>query len=376
MSDRQPGDQDPSSRHLFRRFPDLVGRLPWIPLVDLPTPVRKLEALGGKLGMTDLWVKRDDLTSPLYGGNKPRKLEFVLAEARAKGRREVLTLGGFGSNHCVATTIFCRRTGFDPILMLSPQPVLSYVRKNLLVNLHHKARMVYNESVVMSLATAARLCLGPRLRGRVPPYFMFFGGTSRAGITGFVEAGLELAAQVEAGDLPCPKRIFVATGSCGTHAGLIIGLKLAGLPTEVVGVRVVEKELTNRHVVAFHVNRTARYLKRLDPSVPAIRVRADEVRLLEDHFGEAYGRPTPEGKEAMALAAETEGLTLDPTYTGKTFAGLRHTIEAEGLAHEPILFWNTLNSADLSGYTDGMSPDNLPPALQRVFTDPLYDPEL
>lgn len=369
-------DNDPQSRHLFRRFPGLIGRLPWMPIADLPTAVEKLEVLGPRLGMTDLWVKRDDLTSDLYGGNKPRKLEFVLAEARRLGRREVLTLGGFGSNHCVATTVFCRRTGFDPILMLSPQPVLSYVRKNLLVNLHHDARMFYNENVVASFLTAARLCLVPRLRGGTPPYFMFFGGTSRAGTTGFVEAGLELAEQVEAGELPCPKRIFVATGSCGTHAGLIIGLKLAGLPTQVIGVRVVEKQVTNRRVVALHANRTARYLRKLDPAIPAIRIGASEVQLLDDFFGGAYGRPTPEGKASMELLRETEGLTLDPTYTGKTFAGLRHHIEKNRLTHEPVLFWNTLNSADLSAFCEGVSPDDLPPGLKQAFTRPLADPDL
>jgi len=363
-------------RQLFKLFPGLVGKAPWMHLADLPTPVHRLEKLESRLGLQDLWIKRDDLTSQIYGGNKPRKLEFLLADATAKHCREVLTLGGVGSNQAAALCRFCERIGIRPILALYPQPMHSSVRKNILVDVACQARFLLGGSTIGSCWLAARHILGARLRGEKPPYFIYFGGSSAVGNVGFVEAGLELAAQVKANMLPLPRYIFVPTGSCGTQAGLLVGLKAAGLPTEVIGVRVVTKTATNRFVVAFRANQVARYLRRLDPSFPAIRVRASEVRLLDDYYGKGYGHPTPEGKAAMRLMHDLEGLNLDPTYTGKTFAGLTDFICSKRIADAPVLYWFTLNSVPLESMAPPDIPPDLPPPLKAYFDTPLADPEL
>lgn len=376
MTDPLYGEHNPKRRLLFQHFPGLIGKLPWMPLADLPTPVRKLTVLGEKLGMTDLWIKRDDQNSDLYSGNKPRKFEFILAEAKAMGRREVITMGSAGSNHGTATSLFCCRYGFDSILYLNPQPVLSYVRQNILVNACNRARTIYSPHEVVSVMKMLVHYAQCKLNRYTPPYFMYFGGSSRPGNAGFVEAGLELAKQIHEGQLPLPRHLFVATGSCGTHAGLLIGLRLAGIPTEVIGVRIVPKIVTNRFVVAFHANRTIRFLRSLDPTFPAMHVSAAEIRLLDDYFGGQYGRPTAEGKAAIRTAWETEELCLDPTYTGKTFAGMLDFIRDKNLRDEPVLFWQTLNGADLSSYVAGASRDELPAELQRYFDAPLCDPDL
>jgi D-cysteine desulfhydrase len=367
---------DPTSRHLFRRYPALVGKLPWLPLADLPSPVEPLTKLGAAAGLRDLWVKRDDRNSPLYGGNKPRKFEFVFAEALALGRQEVVTLGGAGSNHAAAVCLYSQKLNLRATLAVGPQPVLSYVRRNILVDHACGAHFLVGENDASAFLKAAAHCLGPRLRGRTPPYFMYYGASSPTGNAGFVNAALELADQIKTGELPMPRRVFTATGSCGTHAGLLVGFRAAGLPIEVVGVSVVPKTLTNRYVVALHANRTVRFLRGLDPSFPALRVRPAEVRLLEDFVGGQYGRPTPEGKAAIRLMQETEGLTLDPTYTGKAFAGMLAFLRENKLAGEPALFWLTLNSRPLDRWIPSTVPDDLPPALRRYFTEPLYDPEL
>ncbi|MFX1337412.1 MAG: pyridoxal-phosphate dependent enzyme, partial [Promethearchaeota archaeon] len=133
---------------LFEEYPDLEGNIPWINLAPLRTPVKKLTRLEEKLGINSLWVKCDDLSSPLYGGNKPRKLEFVLAEVLNQGCERVMTAGYIGSNHCVANAIFCNQLKLKPIAVLIDQPVTTYVRNNLLLDLYFKNEIVYSQNEI------------------------------------------------------------------------------------------------------------------------------------------------------------------------------------------------------------------------------------
>jgi 1-aminocyclopropane-1-carboxylate deaminase/D-cysteine desulfhydrase-like pyridoxal-dependent ACC family enzyme len=364
------------ARLIFKRFPGLVGKLPWMPMADLPTPVERLAKTGKLIGANELWIKRDELTSDLYGGNKPRKFEFIFAEAREMGRNAMLTLGGAGSNHAVATSLFCRRHGFSPILSLCPQPVLTCVRRNILVNQSQQAKLSYSSSEAASIIKAIDMRLRPEFQGKTPPYFMYFGGSSPIGTVGFIEAGLELAEQISQGALPLPRYLFVTTGSCGTHAGLLIGLKLAGIPTEVIGVSVVPRAVTNRFVVAFHANRAMRFLRKLDPSIPKLWIGASQVRLIDNFFGGQYGRPTPECKAAIKLATRTRELSLDPTYTGKTFAAMTDFLQKRNIGDEAVLFWQTLNNVDLSRHYSSVSSADIPPEMQRYFSEELFDSDL
>ena len=131
----------PASRkkpYLYEYFPDLESSIPWIKLAPMRTPVKQLTKLQEDLGINSLWVKQDNLTSPIYGGNKPRKLEFLLADAINKDCDKVLTVGGIGSNHCVATAAFCNIVNLEPSAALVCQPITSYVRNNLLLELYFK----------------------------------------------------------------------------------------------------------------------------------------------------------------------------------------------------------------------------------------------
>jgi D-cysteine desulfhydrase len=370
------GTADRATRHLFRRYPKLAGQLPWMPLVDLPTPVQRLDNLCACVGGAEFWIKRDDLDSKIYSGNKPRKFEFIFAEALAKRRTAVLTLGSAGSNHGAATSLYCRHLGLRPLLALTPQPVLSYVRENILVDHACGAGFLPTRNDAGAVWRMLTCYLRARLTGQTPPYVMYFGGSSLMGNVGFVEAGLELAAQVEAGEMPAPRYLFVTTGSSGTHAGLLVGLRAAGLGTQVVGVSIVSRTLANRHVVAFHANRVARHLRRLDPSFPAVHISPREVNLLHEFFGGEYGRPTPECKQAIQTLRETENLTLDPTYTGKSFAGMLAFVRQHDLRGQPVLYWQTLNTVPLKDLVPAAVPDDLPAPLRAYFEQPLYDPEL
>ncbi len=120
---------------LFKQFENLIDNVPWVELIDHDTPIERLSNLERELGLDSLWVKRDDKTSQVYGGNKPRKLEFILADAKRKGYDSVMTRGGVGSNFCVANAVMCSKLGLQPVAALVDQPINPVVKKNLLINL-------------------------------------------------------------------------------------------------------------------------------------------------------------------------------------------------------------------------------------------------
>ncbi len=342
---------------LFESFPDLARALPWTALVDRPTPIQRLDRLSDRLG-AEVWVKRDDLTSPVYGGNKPRKLEFVLAEAREQGRRTLVTLGGLGTNHGLATAIFGRKLGFEVVLLLFEQPVTEHVQQNLLLFQAHGARLVFTGSMAGGVK---RYLVTERLR-RPGAYFIPGGGSSPAGTLGYVDAAFELAGQIARGEAPLPSAIFVAAGSSGTLAGLTLGCRLAGLSIPIHGVQVAPGVVANPKNALRLARRTLSLMQRADAAVP--RPTLAPAPLIRHHYGAGYGHPTDAGREARELLAETEGLDLDLTYTAKAMAALLEYVRQEKPAG-PVLFWHTFNSVQLD--TDGLSPASLPPEFHRFF---------
>jgi D-cysteine desulfhydrase len=356
-----PVPENPRRPLLFEIYPGLVGRLPFTPLVAAPTPVQLLERASRRLGR-EIWVKRDDLTSPVYGGNKPRKLEFLLGQALAQGKKFLVTTGGLGTNHGLASAIFGRQLGFQVLVLLYPQPVTAQVRQNLLLLSAHGALTQIHGSLA---ATMLDYYLWQKARKR-GAFFIPPGGSNPLGTIGFVEAGLELARQVQRNELPRPAAIFTAAGTCGTQAGLILGLKLAGLEIPVIGVRTATGLAANPHQVVRLAGNTIRLLRKTHPSLPAVKLTRRDAPINQAQFGRGYGHPTPTGRAALALLADTEGLQLDLTYTAKTFAGLIEHIGAE-LDQGPLLFWHTYNSVDLSQTAAAQDPRSLPPALRRYF---------
>ena len=361
--------------HLFRLHPRLEGRLAWVSLGDLPTPVEPMERLGARIGFGNLWVKRDDLSSPLYGGNKVRKLEFTLADAGLRDRETVVTFGALGSNHVLATTVHGRRLGLSTVGVFVPQPVQEYLRRNVLCNQAAGCQIEYVQSRIALATRALGVYLAKHRSGRHPT-FLWMGGSSRLGVLGYVEAALEIAAQVEAGLLPEPAYAFVPAGTGGTLAGLHLGLALAGLRTRACGVRVLERTLVNEHVVALMARRANDLLSRLDPSVPAVAVEAGDVLVLHDHAGSQYARFTRGGLEAVSLARDLEGLHLEGTYSGKALAGMMAFLRASAARHAPVLFIDTHNSAPLEPLMEGgAGPGALPAPVREYFTRPVADVE-
>jgi D-cysteine desulfhydrase len=342
---------------LERRFPTIAGKVPRRPLALLPTPVHPLRDLGRDAGIGDLWIKRDDRTGDVYGGNKVRKLEWLLADAVARGHRSVLTTGALGSNHALATTIYARSLGLNVDLVLIPQPVTAHVRKTLLLDHAFGATIHYAPTI----AAARRIAFGVLARGffaRDRRYLVPTGGSSVVGTLGYVNAGLELAEQVAAGELPEPAAVVVPLGSGGTVAGLVAGLKLAGLASRVIAVRVTDL-----------LPPTSAFLTTLE-------LGPDDFTIRSDWLGPGYGAVTEAGLDASRRSAEHEGLKLETTYGAKALAG------ALALAHEPewrgrpILFWHTYSSADPSAHVARLPAwRELPPALHFVWRDAVTDAE-
>lgn len=344
-----------------------LAALPRHPLTVLPTPVAPLDRLSARAGVGPLWIKRDDASGPLYGGNKPRKLEWLLGAAQARGRRAVITFGGIGTHHGLATALCARDAGLGCVLVLMPQPVTAHVRQALL--LHHAAgaEMHLAGSVGGIVARALGRCARGVLAG-APLAIVPTGGTSAVGALGFVNAGFELAEQVRAGLLPEPAAIVVPLGSGGTVAGLALGCRLAGLRSRIIAVLVTDILPPSVGRLSRLAAATLRRLRALQPALPSVRLGADDIHVERGFLGAGYGAETDAGRAAGALLADSEGVHLEPTYTAKACAALLALAARPPWRGQPLLFWNTYNSVDVAAALAPL-PDwrALPPAFHRFF---------
>lgn len=325
---------------LFRRYPELAGRLARVPILKGPTPVHRMAGLEQETGAGPLWIKRDDLTAEPYGGNKPRKLEFILGQALERGARSLITFGGLGSNHVLATAVYGRQHGLSVTAILVPQPVDEHIRTKVVAMHRMGVRLVYAPSKFLAVIAAVMVWVrSTALDGR-RPYVIPPGGSSPVGALGYVSAALELAEQVRGGELPVPDAIFIASGSNGTASGLLVGLRLAGLPSRLVVVRTTDLLFVHPRSIADLSNATSRLLNRLTATTVSAFGPSD-VEVWHDYVGAGYGYPTLSGDRAVALLAKKEGIVLDRVYTGKAMAALLDALTRPEWRNRAVLFWHT-----------------------------------
>lgn len=348
------------SNALAELYPEIGARLPILPLADLPTPVSTRDApIGART--CRVFIKHDDVTGREYGGNKVRKLEYVFARARERGARRIATFGAVGSNHAVATAIYARACEFDCTCFLSHQSLKPGLGRALRIHQQYGT-----EILRLARPGADRLAQFRRyLQGR-DAWVVPLGGSSWLGSIGFVNAGIELANQVRAGDIPLPERIYVALGTMGTAVGLALGLALAGIETEVQAIRVTAREFANEEAAHRLLQKCAALMHHYDRSIPLDLPGRARLVCRDEFFGDGYGRTNAATEAAIDFAREHLGLALESTYSGKTMAALLADLD-DGQAQN-VLFWNTWNSRALD-VDESTAPDFnvIPREFARYF---------
>jgi D-cysteine desulfhydrase family pyridoxal phosphate-dependent enzyme len=315
-----------------------------LPFVPVPTLVEPMPRLAARLGTasTNLLIKRDDAIAFGFGGNKVRKLAFVAAHAKAKGADTLITAGGVQSNHARATASAAAKLGMRAILVANGQaPALP--AGNALLDALLGAEMVYVSTRDERTPLMNRIADRLRAEGR-QPYVIPIGASTPLGALGYVHAVAELVDQI-VDQTKVPDVIVHATSSGGTQAGIVAGCRLLGLPTRVIGVSADERAPVLQADVEAIVRGICELLKvRLTPD-PKYYINVD------DRFvGEGYGVPTAASREAIELAARTEAIFLDPTYTAKAMAGLIAYLRDRTFDEDQtVLFWHTGGQVGLFG---------------------------
>lgn len=317
---------------------------PRLPLATLPTPLQEAarlrSALGGDRSCPRILIKRDDLTTLGLGGNKARKLEYLVADARAQGATTLITTGAVQSNHARMTAAAACVAGMRCVLVLTATSDTPPVAGNLLLDKLYgsEIRLVPSIDPMLAVgqdeAVVADVVAEERAAGRVP-YVIPVGGSSGVGVCGYIGGTAELVDQLREARIT-PSRLYYASGSRGTQAGLTLGAKLCAAPYRVYGVAVSAGEPEKIERAKRIANEAAALLQ-----LPE-RLERENLFTDQNFIGEGYGIPTREGLEAIALFARREAILLDPCYTSKAAAAMiRHIRHGEIGPDQTIVFLHT-----------------------------------
>ena len=326
--------------------------LPRLELAKLPTPLDRVENLGKSLGDLDLWFKRDDLTGFGLGGNKVRSLEYLAADAMKVNSNILITGGSPGSNHVRTTMAVAAHLGLKGVAVLSgTRP--SKANGNLLLNQLLDAKLVFTGNPDRSYIDNYIEDEAERLRGKgESPYMIRRGGVSSLGCIGYVSAAVEICSQLQSLNLN-PDILLCATGCGVTQAGLLVGFKLMGLNCRLYGITVSRSRDECIAYIKQLINETEDVLG-LDS-----RVKNDEIFVFDEYIGEGYSVPTSEGIDAIRLVAQTEGIFLDPIYTGKAMAGLTDLVKKDLIGSDnTVIFLHTGGSPSIFSNSTIISNSN------------------
>ena len=327
-----------------------LSRFPRISLAHLPTPLEAMPRISEALGGPNLWIKRDDCTGLSGGGNKTRKLEFLMADAVEKGADTIITQGATQSNHARQTTAAAAKLGMECHVLLEDRtgytdPAYVY-NGNVLLDQLHGSSIAKRPADTDMNAAMEDLAMLLRDEGK-KPYIIPGGGSNEIGALGYVNCATELMVQANDNNLVIDHLVH-ATGSSGTQAGLVLGLEAlnSGIPVYGVGVRAPKQK--QEEMVFSLAERTADFMG-LKPGV----VQREAVMANSDYVGDGYGLPTEPMKEAVKMLAQYEGILLDPVYSGKGFSGLIDLIRKGHFKKgENVVFLHTGGSASLFGYPE------------------------
>ncbi len=333
----------------------MLSKFKHVRLGHFPTPLERLDNLTKALGGPDIFIKRDDCTGLATGGNKTRKLEFLVADAIDKGADILVTQGATQSNHVRQTAAAARKFGMDCHALLERRVTnmgnayeeTGNVLLDDLFGCHYEFRSEGLDMNAEAEAYGAKLAAAGR-----KPYVIPGGGSNALGALGYVQCALETVEQAKASKLKID-RIVHGTGSAGTQAGLVAGLHAIGSDIEVTGISVRaprDRQIANVHRLAC----ATQALLGVGAPPPV-----DAVKVHDQYVGPGYGQPTPEMVEAITMLADQEGILLDPVYSGKGMAGLIGLVRQGVLKKgETIVFLHTGGSAALFAYQQLFSHKN------------------
>lgn len=308
-------------------------KIPRIKIAHLPTPVEPLPRLSALLGGPNLFIKRDDQTGLAFGGNKTRKLEFLVAKALADGARTLVTAGAIQSNHCRQTAAAAARFGLRCILVLYGNKPGS-VTGNLLLDQLLGAEIVWTERSKRD--QVLEYTFDVAWEDGLRPYQIPYGGSNPTGAAGYLFAVEELINQCKSNAIPVPDWIVFASSSGGTQAGLAAGSHLYSLPTKVLGISVDEPEDVLKTRVAELGSQTIELIGENHKLTPA------DVLVNADYISAGYGVMTQAEKEVVQLFARLEGILLDPVYTSRAAGGMVDLIKRGFfMKGSNVLFWHT-----------------------------------
>ncbi len=327
-----------------------LSRFPRLHFAHLPTALEPMTRLSEALGGPNLWIKRDDCTGLSSGGNKTRKLEFLMADAQQKKADVIITQGATQSNHARQTTAIAAKMGLECHILLEDRTSYTddaYVLNgNVLLNQLHGATIAKRTANTDMNAEMEVLAQKLRDDGK-NPYIIPGGGSNEIGSLGYVNAAIELMTQANDCSLKIDHLVH-ATGSSGTQAGLVLGMEgmNSGIPVYGVGVRAPKQK--QEEMVFNLAQRTADFMG-LNPDI----VKRESVVANSDYVGDGYGLPTDAMVEAVKLMAQYEGILLDPVYSGKGFSGLVDLIRKGHFKKgENVVFLHTGGSISLFGYPE------------------------
>ena len=336
--------------------------VPRLGIANLPTPL-STHTLNLEAGSFKIAVKHDEATSDVYGGNKVRKLEFLLRRALDRGAQRVATFGAVGSNHALATSIHAANAGLECTCFLGHQKHTPKIPFTL--NMH---RHVGTEIVPYGRGSEPVPLYRRYLQGR-RTWVIPLGGTCWLGSVGFVNAGLELAQQIEDGVIPSPERIYIAAGTTGSVAGLVAGLAAAGIDTEVHAVQVADNPFASEEKLHRLIAKTTLMLRRHDPTFAA-GSREQHLTWRDEFLAGGYAKVDAATLNATDIAQAQLNLPLETTYTGKAFAGMLHDLQSPDYDGGLYLYWHTANAAPLP-VTSERPEDlgNIPEEFTRYYPD-------
>ncbi|MDD4961750.1 MAG: D-cysteine desulfhydrase family protein [Candidatus Marinimicrobia bacterium] len=316
-----------------------------ITLAQLPTPLHELPAFAGKLGYTgNIYMKRDDLSGLAAGGNKSRKLEYIMADVLRQDADTVITCGGLQSNHCLQTAAAAKKLGLDCHLVLSGEKP-GNINGNLFLDMLTGVRIDFvprpeREYRMEALADVLR-------KEGKKPYIIPVGGSNALGAVGYVMAMSEILRQFELMRIDCD-RIVIAASSGGTLAGLVLGAAIGGYKGKITGIS-IDRRSQGRDAfppkLAELANRCAELLE------VEIRLKAEDFELEYGYLGAGYGVVGENERHAVRMLAESEGLFVGPVYTGRALGALIDCIKKGKWRKETICFWHTGDMAALFDYS-------------------------